>query len=169
MGCMDDTALQLPDRAGAKPETGPTIPHLQHSDISPPQVRDQLRDWARTAFEATTYGRSGVSAPYSEAYFLDPARVADVELMPPLPYRNMLVDLMPGSPEWSHLHADGSVHVCLSDADEAEVLDRNWGEPHPLRDRGVRETLVYAPRTIEEIEILKTVFEASYRYATTGE
>ncbi len=149
---MNEAALHLPDRVGAKP----AIPHLQHSDISPPEIRDQLRDWARTAFEATTYGRSGVSVPSSEAYFLDPAQVADVELMPP-----------PGSPEWIHLHADGS-HVCLSDADEAEVLDRNWGEPHPLRDRGVREILVYAPRTIEEIEILKTVFEASYRYATTG-
>jgi hypothetical protein len=168
---MDETALQLPDRVGAKPETGPTIPHLQHSDISPPQIRDQLRDWARTAFEATTYGPSGVSVPSSEAYFLgpNPARVAEVELMPPLRYRNMLVDLMPGSPEWAHLHADGSVHVCLNNADEAEVLGRNWGEPHPLRERGVREILVYAPRTIEEIEILKTVFEASYRYATTGD
>jgi hypothetical protein len=154
---MSEPALQLPNRVGPKPETGPTIPHLQHSDISPPEIRDQLRDWARTAFEATTFGRSGVSVPSSEAYFLDPALVADVELMPP-----------PGSPEWVHLHADGSVHVCLSDADEAEVLDRKWGEPHPLRDRGVREILVYAPRTIEEIGILETVFEASYRYATTG-
>ncbi len=112
-----------------------------------PQIRDQLRDWVRAAFEATTYGRSGVSAPYSEAFFLDPARVADVDLMPPLPYRNMLVDPVPDSTEWIHLHADGSVHVGLSDADEAEVLGRNWGEPHPMRDRGVGEIVVYALRT----------------------
>ncbi len=154
---MNETGLQLPDRIGAKPETGPSIPHLQHSDISPPQIRDQLRDWARTAFDATTYGRSGISVPSSEAYCLDHAQVADVELRPP-----------PGSSEWVHLHADGSVHVCLSDADESEVLSRNWGEPRPLRDRGVREILVYAPRTIEEIEVPELVFEASYRYATTG-
>lgn len=152
-----EIALQLPDRVGAKPETGPTIPHLQHSDISPPEIRDQLRDWARTAFKDTTYGQSGVSVSSSEAYFLDPALVADVQLMPP-----------PGSSEWVHLHADGSIHVCLSNTDEAEVLDKNWGEPHPLRDRGVREILVYAPRTIDEVQILKTVFEASYRYATSG-
>ena len=152
---MNKSILQLPPRDGAKPETGPTIPHLQHSDTSPPEIRDQLRDWARTAFEATTYGRSGISVPSSEAYFLDPEHVADVELMPPL-----------GSSEWVHLHADGSIHVCLSDADEAEVLDKHWGEPHPLRERGVREILVYAPRTNEEVEILKTVFEASYLYAT---
>jgi hypothetical protein len=154
---MNKATLQLSTREGTKPDTGPTIPHLQHSDTSPPEIRHQLRDWARTAFEATTYGQSGISVPSSEAYFLDPDRVADVELMPP-----------PGSPEWVHLHADGSIHVCLSDPDETEVLDKSWGEPHPLRDRGVREILVYAPRTIEEVEILKTVFEASYRYATTG-
>ena len=50
---MNETALQLRDRVGAKPETGPTIPHLQHSDISPPEIRDQLRDWACTVFEAS--------------------------------------------------------------------------------------------------------------------
>lgn len=151
---MSETALQLPERVGDRPETGPAIPHLQHSDISPPEIRDQLREWARTAFEATTYGPSGVSVPSSEAYFLEAGKAA-VELMPP-----------PGSPEWVHLHADGSIHVCLSEADEAEVLDKNWGEPHPLRDQGVREIFVYAPRSAQEIEILKTVFEASYRYAT---
>jgi len=95
--------------------------------------------------------------PTSEAYFLKTEAVADVELMPPA-----------GSIEWIHLHADGSVHVCLSDADENEVLAKSWGEPHPLRDRGVREFFVYAPRDSKEVDIVKTVFAASYRYATTG-
>ena len=34
------------------------------------------------------------------------------------------------------------------------------------KDRGVNEILVYAPRTIEEIDILKPIIEASYRFAT---
>jgi phospholipase/carboxylesterase len=149
--------LRLPVRTGDRPETGPAIPHLQHTDTSPPETRNQLRDWARSTFDHTSCGTSGISVPTSEAYFLNTEAVADVELMPPA-----------GSTEWIHLHADGSVHVRLSDADEKEVLAKDWGEPHPLRDRGVREILVYAPRNSEEVDIVKTVFAASYRYATTG-
>lgn len=149
--------LRLPTRTGERPETGPTVPHLQHSDTSPPEIRNQLRDWARTAFAHTSYGTSGISVPTSEAYFVNPEASVGVELMPPA-----------GSAEWIHLHADGSVHVCLSDTDEEEVLAKSWGEPHPLRDRGDREILVYAPRNSDEVDVLEMVFAASYRYATTG-
>lgn len=153
---VDGVHLKLPERVGERPETGPEIPHLQHSDVSPPEVRGQLRDWARATFPKSSHGTSVISVPTSEGYFLDQV-ASGVELMPPT-----------GSTEWIHLHADGSVHACLSDADEQDVLAKNWGEPHPLRHRGVREILVYAPRNADELDVLKMVFVASYRYATTG-
>lgn len=148
-------AITLPARQGPRPETGPSVPHLQLSDISPEPIREELRAWARTAFDNVRHGRSLISVPSSEGYFVDPAVYESAVLMPP-----------GGDSEWIHLHADGSVHACLSVADEREVLAKDWGEPHPFRERGVREILVYAPRDDEELKVLKTVFAASYRYAT---
>jgi len=53
----------------------------------------------------------------------------------------------------------------MAETDEDEVIAKGWGLPHMWKDRGVNEILVFAPRTVEEIEILKPVIEASYRFA----
>jgi hypothetical protein len=38
--------------------------------------------------------------------------------------------------------------------------------PHPLKDQGVNEALLYAPKDEEDLEIAKQVFAESYAYAT---
>ena len=61
------------------------------------------------------------------------------------------------------------MHVLLSDADEREVILANWGIPHVCRYKGVKEMLIFAPRDLDEVEIVKRVIEASYAYAMSGE
>ncbi|MBE7181140.1 MAG: hypothetical protein INR71_08025 [Terriglobus roseus] len=77
--------------------------------------------------------------------------------------------------EIAHVHweADGSGHCTLSLRDAREVVSKGWGERHMLS--GVRAglfgrgpilisagyTMVYAPRTVEEVEVQMSIFEAA--------
>jgi hypothetical protein len=75
----------------------------------------------------------------------------------------------PGGREFAHVHADGSMHLCVSDEAVREIVDKSWGEPHPMKDQGVNEVLCYAPRNLEELQIVKLALVESYRYATGRE
>ncbi|MCJ1399480.1 hypothetical protein MMC11_002682 [Xylographa trunciseda] len=65
-----------------------------------------------------------------------------------------------------HLHTtEGSMHLTLHPSDAALVIARGWGERHPLAGRGPWVPkgfmLVYAPRTIEEVNVVTEVIKAS--------
>ncbi len=150
--------LNLPQRVGAPPETGAKPPQLQFSQISPRNVYQSMAEWFFSKFPHTREEPTRISVPTSRALWLDESVNAKPEaFMPP-----------PGSREFAHLHEDGSFHLVMAEADEKEVISKGWGLPHMWKDRGVNEILVYAPRTVEEIEILKPVIEASYRFATSS-
>ena len=72
----------------------------------------------------------------------------------------------PGSREFTHLHLDGSIHTVLGTEVENEILAKKWGVRHMYYNQGVKEVLVYAPRTEEELEVLKKVIVKSYEYAS---
>jgi len=149
-------SFNLPQRVGDPPETGAKPPQLQFSEISPPNVYQAMAEWFFSTFPHTREEPTRISVPTSRALWLDESiNAKPVAFMPP-----------PGSREFAHLHADGSFHLVMAQADEEEVISKGWGLPHMWKDRGVNEILVYAPRTIEEIETLKPIIEASYRFAT---
>jgi hypothetical protein len=150
--------LNLPQRVGAPPETGAKPPQLQFSETSPRDVYQTMAEWFFSTFPHTREEPTRISVPTSRALWLDESINAKPEaFMPPH-----------GSREFAHLHEDGSFHLVMAEADEEEVISKGWGLPHMWKDRGVNEILVYAPRTTEEIEILKPVIEASYRFATSS-
>jgi hypothetical protein len=150
--------LSLPQRVGAPPETGAKPPQLQYSETSPRDVYQAMAEWFFSTFPYTREEPTRISVPTSRALWLDESINAKPEaFMPP-----------PGSREFAHLHEDGSFHLVMVAADEEEVISKGWGLPHMWKDRGVNEILVYAPRTVEEIEILKPIIEASYRFATSS-
>lgn len=98
-----------------------------------------------------------ISVPSSIAMWLDEnENVGHVDaFMPPS-----------GGREFTHLHLDGSIHTVVAIAVENEIISKNWGVRHMYYNRGVKEVLVYAPRSKEELEILKSVVIKSYEYAT---
>lgn len=74
-----------------------------------------------------------------------------------------------------HVHAfDGSLHVELHPEDAKVVIDKGWGERHPLAI-GWRTflpegyMLLYAPRTAQEVEVLMKIVGAGMGWATGGE
>jgi phospholipase/carboxylesterase len=134
---MSEKSITLPVRNGERPETGPHIPHLQHTQKSPDHIREALRAWALKSLPNVREDDTRISVSTTRAFWLDES-VAPANtdcFMPP-----------PGGREFAHLHLDGSLHLCMSDAAVNELVERAWGEPHPLKDQGVNEVLLYALR-----------------------
>jgi len=150
------SSFTLLQRAGDPPKTGLQPPQLQFSDQSPREVYQRMAHWFFSSFPHTREEPTRISVPSSRALWLDESvNAPQSAFMPP-----------PGNREFAHIHEDGSFHLVMAEADETEVIEKGWGLHHPWKDRGVNEVLLYAPRNDEEIELLKPVIEASYRFAT---
>ena len=73
-----------------------------------------------------------------------------------------------------HVHsaAEGSCHAILSAADAKVVLEKGWGERHGLSGRGLGVPLgyvmVFAPRSVREVEIVGMVARAAAGYGLEG-
>jgi Luciferase len=151
--------LTLPPRHGSEPRTGLRPPQLQFSDISPRSVYLELKRWMFSSFPHAREEATRISVPSSRALWLNEDVPATRDaFMPPS-----------GSREFAHVHEDGSLHVVLGVADQAEVIRKKWGIPHPWKNRGVNEILIFAPRNSEEMAIVKPVISASYAHATGQE
>lgn len=152
-----DTTFRLPDRVGPKPRTDNSVPHLQKTQKSPAHLRDSMLIWAPTALPYVTETDTRISVSATRALWLDEqVEVVHADaFMPPA-----------GGREFAHVHLDGSLHLCVSDAAVREIVDRGWGEPHPLKDKGVNEVLFFAPRDSIELEIAKYAIAEAWSYAT---
>ncbi|GAA1544344.1 hypothetical protein GCM10009678_28780 [Actinomadura kijaniata] len=150
------TALTLPVRAGERPRTGPSVPHVQLSQNSPDEVRERLKRWMTENLREAVIRPSEISEPGALAFFLDGAAPpAGAVLLPPRL-----------NAEFAHVHADGSLHMALSEEDQRELVDKGWGERHPLYSPTVNVVMLYGPRTDGELRVAEAVIGASYRYAT---
>ncbi|MEU4227148.1 luciferase family protein [Nonomuraea sp. NPDC026600] len=149
--------MTLPTRAGDRPKTGPSVPHIQLSQLSPDEIREQLTKWMGTALPATEIRPSEISEPGATAFFLegDAKPLGGAVLLPP-----RLIA------EFAHVHTDGSLHLALSQEDQQELIAKGWGERHPLYSPTINVVMLYGPRTEEELEVAKSVVATSYRYAT---
>ncbi len=171
--------LSLPARAGERPQTGPAVPHVQLTQLSPPQVRRELLQWMSTELPGTVTGPSEISDPAKMRRWMATA-MPDVPLPEEIPDEKALavflddvappdgVVLMPPrlTAEFAHLHPDGSLHLALSPEDQQELLAKGWGERHPLHSAEVNVVMLFGPRTAEELDVARRVIDASYRYAT---
>ncbi|MEM1180781.1 MAG: luciferase family protein [Acidobacteriota bacterium] len=149
--------FSLPVREGERPQTGGALPHLQLSQKSPDPVREALKAWAIENLPDVREEDTQISVRSTRAFWLAehvPVRHDDA-FMPPA-----------GGREFAHVHLDGSMHLCVSDAAIAEIVAKAWGEPHPLKDHGVNEVLFYAPRDAGELRFAQRALAEAYRYAT---
>jgi hypothetical protein len=148
--------LTVKPRSGGKPVTDPHPPHLQITELSPRNIYHDLNAWVFGTFKFVREEPTRASVPSSRAMWLREDVPASHEVfMPPL-----------GSREFAHTHIDGSMHLMLHSDDKLAVIEAGWGEPHPQQHQGVQETLVYAPRDVDELKTVKSIFNACYRYVT---
>lgn len=63
--------------------------------------------------------------------------------------------------EIAHAHpSDGSLHVWLSEADAKTVVEKGWGMRFPLAFIDKGWAMVYAPRSMTEVEVVERIVKA---------
>jgi hypothetical protein len=149
--------IDLPPRAGDKPKTTSTNPHQQQSQNPTPEVYELLLS---KAFDFPHVERrpSAISVPGAQALWLS-------EEVTGARREAFLIGR-----EFAHVHPpyDGSMHMMLPPEAVGELLEKGWGEPHPMARRGLippTAVMVYAPRDAAEVETILQVIAASYRFA----
>ncbi|KAF5631460.1 hypothetical protein F52700_6863 [Fusarium sp. NRRL 52700] len=69
--------------------------------------------------------------------------------------------------EIGHMHgSDDSMHINLAPKDAKLVLERGWGQRHPLSGTVLYlgNVMVYAPRNEEELEVVKNITRAGVKF-----
>lgn len=151
-------ALELPYRAGQKPDTTPTNPHQQLNQNAPAEIYTALIDRA-FAFPGVERRPSLISVPGAQALHLAPDVSAG-------PREAFMIQR-----EFAHVHPpyDGSLHLMLPLNTVKEVLAKGWGEPHPVVRLGMippTAVMVYAPRDADELEVVLRILATSYHFAS---
>ena len=149
--------IDLPPRAGDKPKTTSTNPHQQLSQNPGPEVHELLLSKA-FAFPQVERRPSAISVPGAQALWLS-EEVAGAR-----------PDAFLIGREFAHVHPpyDGSMHMMLPPLAVEELLEKGWGEPHPMARRGLippTAVMVYAPRDVAEVETVLKIVAASYHFA----
>lgn len=144
-------------RAGERPETTPTNPHTQLTQLAPPELQETVFEHAR-ALAGVKVGPSRVSVPGARAFHLPETSSARRDAF--------LIEH-----EFAHLHParDGSLHLVLAPAVVDEVIANGWAEYHPLAGKHGLPTnivMIYGPRDAAELAIVKDLVSASHAWAT---
>jgi hypothetical protein len=146
----------LPVRSGPRPQTGPSMPHQQLNDNAPAEIQEKLFERARS-LSGVRIGPSRVSVPGARAFFMEDTSRAQPDAF------------MIGS-EFAHLHPsyDGSLHLVLPAEAANKVIEKGWGEIHPMARGGGRSAvplMVFGPRNDEELEVVWLILQASFEFA----
>ncbi|MGH2960200.1 MAG: hypothetical protein ACRDKE_11395, partial [Solirubrobacterales bacterium] len=149
----------LPTRTTDRPPIAPyPVPHREVGEDCSAEMLDQLDEMLAAAREryadVTEVGTSKYER-HAEAIFV-PRSIERRES------RNG---------EIAHVHhPQGSLHVHCSPADARIVIERGWGELHPLAVRGIglprTYLLLYAPRTQADLESIEKIVDAAISWAS---
>ena len=143
----------LPTRNGEKPQTGPSMPHLQLSDNSNDETYQALASWL-FSLEHVEERPTRVSIPSTRAAWI----VESYEAVPPGLNR-----------EFTHNHTEpgpGSQHISLPRKAASEAVAKGCGEFHPINVQipDFDLIMVFAPRNIQDLEIIKSITMRGYKF-----
>jgi len=148
----------LPLRTGVRPTTTPSNPHMQLNQ-QPTDMKhiEELQNWA-FSLPHINKENSRISVPGAQAMCLA--------------YDNTCKEcnaFMIGT-EFAHFHPhpDYSLHLGLTLNDTQTVIDKGWGELHPVVHKGwlpANFIMLYAARNEEEVTISKLIIQQSYDFA----
>ncbi len=149
--------ISLPQRGGDRPKTHYALPHEQLSQNPSAEMHARLKGQA-FGFAFVERRPSVISVPGAEALWLAGEGG-----------HGCAEAFMRGN-EFAHVHPpyDGSMHMMLPEDQVRELLERGWGEHHPLVAQGKMAptgVMVYGPRDEGEIGVVMSLIEASYDFA----
>lgn len=150
--------LLLPEREDSAPLTTSTSPHKQLSQNGSQENYNKLLLWVST-LKFVEIKPSLISNSGAKALFLS----NDIKSINP---RAVVAR------EFAHIHPypDGSLHLFLPMTDAKEVVQKGWGEFHPLafsKQVPSNFIMLYSPRTEEEFKLVKEIILRSYSFAVT--
>ena len=152
------TFTNLPKRTGNRPETTNTNPHTQLNQ-QPEDLR-YVRELMAWAFSLSDIRKrpSAVSVPGAIAMWMEDDKSC-----------KECNAFMAGT-EFAHFHPhpDHSLHLGLPQQDAELIIEKGWGEWHPLIQRGFLPpniVMMYAPRNQEELEVARLILRRSYDFA----
>ena len=148
----------MPKRDGDRPSTTDTNPHQQLNQQ--PEDFSFVEDLKTCAFTRSDIDvkPSAISVPGSIALWMKQEHACTA------------CDAFMVGTEFAHFHPkpDLSMHLGLPTKDAETIIDKGWGEWHPLIKRGYLPPtmiMLYAPRNQEELEVAKRIVEQSYQFA----
>lgn len=139
----------LPARAGVEPDVTKGIPHIQLDQTTSDELLLTMTQWV--------FSLQGVVEQPSRTS-LSGARALTVSTDVPVTNQEAI---MVGR-EFAHIHPQprgGSMHMRLPVDQVTEVVEKGWGELHPLALNSSIPNLllVYAPRNDEDLAVIKTI------------
>ncbi|KAJ6578113.1 hypothetical protein B0H19DRAFT_1020536 [Mycena capillaripes] len=160
----------LPTREGPRPDTTSHIIQRQHVD--PEFAARALKASIIPRVQARHTDKTHLSLSkfefHAEAIFLRPSIPIDDPKN--IPSHDTVRRT---KREIAHMHDyhDFTLHLALAAQDGKQVVEKGWGQRHPLAGPGVpgpptEWTFVYAPRDEEEVKVVETIVEASIGYMT---
>ena len=154
---LSEQIFSLPHRRGLPPRTTVSNPHQQLDQNAPPELQEALFKRVQ-GLDGVNIEPSRISVPGARAFILD----EELALGPSEAF-------MIGR-EFAHLHPshDGSLHLMLPEALVESVIEKGWGELHPVARRGwlpPTALMVYGPRDPEELETVWVILQASHVFA----
>jgi hypothetical protein len=156
-----DNHLRIfPQRPGPEPTITNQEPQEQLDQLGPEEVWDEL---VRRANELPGVSEhdSVISVKGARAFWLDKAMIKGPE--------DSLI--IPGEAEFAHIHPrpDSSWHLQLPHELAVLAISAGWGRIHTvvwMGDAPANSMMLYSPRNTEELEVVWSLVEESYRYAT---
>jgi hypothetical protein len=155
---LDSEAFGLLPRPGEAPSVTDGVPHIQLTETSPASVVVELL--------VRTFNITNVEEEDSISSL--PGAVA-LTVPSGIPARR---GAMITGREFAHIHADpnggGSLHMRLPTNVAKLVVDTGWGVYHPFHlDGSVPDfVLVFAPRTVADLDVVITIIEQAALFAT---
>lgn len=157
MQVLEEELIELVPRLGSRPAIC-REPHVQAEQFPPSDMADRLGDRIRRMPHVQE--RESQIADRAVRAFWIPDEFACTG-----------VKAFIWNQEFCHLHpAPGTtLHMVLPDPIARQAAALGWCEAHPLADMGFLPrglSVVYAPRTDAEFDIVMSLVEAAYRFAT---
>jgi hypothetical protein len=165
-GYVDDGPAYLGPlvvRAGERPRTSwHPVPQRQVSQLPSADVVAAIESAlleVHAEFYDVTEQRTSVFERHGTAIFVKKD----------LPDDSVAAAVVRAKREVAHVHeTDGSAHIVMaSHADCREVVEKGWGQRHPLAGvlLGREYLMIYAPRDWEEVNVVRGIVEAAVRGA----
>ena len=151
------TDFTLPPRKGESPRVTIGIPHIQLDQTADADMLAELSAWV-FSLDGVVERPSRASLPGAKALTVAPELTVRAEAM------------IVGR-EFAHIHPQsnggGSLHLRLPADQAQEVVDKGWGVWHPFAIDGAMPgmVMVFAPRSDEDLEVVKTIIEAAVAHA----